>query len=149
MLITSICTVCRCGSYVGRTSNEQRVSIGPSCFSFSSALHELGHAIGFYHEHQRPDRDEYIDIIEDNLIPGRKILSQFSKISPDEVNLLGVGYDYNSIMHYKKNSFGLSNLDTIVALDPSIPVGEAHELSSMDILRANLFCGCSSKELYI
>ncbi|XP_064384783.1 multiple epidermal growth factor-like domains protein 6 [Halichondria panicea] len=134
-----------CGSYVGRTSNQQRVSIGPSCFSFSSAVHELGHVIGFYHEHNRPDRDEYIDIIENNLKPGRSVLSQFTKLSHDEVDLLGVGYDYNSIMHYNKNSFAhSSHLDTIVALDPSIPVGEAHTLSSLDILRANLFCKCSN-----
>lgn len=33
-------------------------------------IHELGHAIGFNHEHQRPDRDDFILVHLDNINPG-------------------------------------------------------------------------------
>ena len=60
--------------------------------------HELGHAIGFVHEQSRPDRDDYIDIIEDNILPERK--KNFLKYGDQLVNTHGLAYDYGSIMHY-------------------------------------------------
>ncbi|XP_057335703.1 uncharacterized protein LOC130674404 [Microplitis mediator] len=41
--------------------------------SFGTILHELGHAIGFFYEHRRLDRDNYVEILEDNIMIGKKI----------------------------------------------------------------------------
>ncbi len=121
------------------------MSLGYSCLKFGTILHELGHVIGFYHEHNRPDRDEYIDIVEENLQYGSQ--RQFRKLTYDRVNLLGIGYDYNSVMHYNEDYFSVNSQATIVAHDPSIPIGEANFLSPLDIIKTNLLCGCSSKAL--
>ena len=122
------------------------MSIGPSCFAFYTALHELGHAIGFYHEQSRPDRDEHVNIIYDNIKSGAQ--DQFELIGEDEVDSLGVGYDYNSIMHYDPHLFAVDRRkETIIALDPTIPVGRQRVLSQLDILQTNLLYKCSSKAL--
>ncbi len=134
----------RCGSFVGRQFGEQRVSISGICLQKHTILHELGHVIGFHHEHNRPDRDEYIRIIEENVRSSSVI--QFRKLSHSQVNLFGIGYDYNSIMHYDSDRYSNGhNRATIVAHDSSIPIGEADSLSPLDILKTNLLCGCSSK----
>ena len=132
---------CRCCSFVGRQQADayQGVSIGRGCMVFSKILHELGHSIGFWHEQNRPDRDEFITVLTEN-IPNT-LLSNFDKKLEEEINSLGVGYDYNSIMHYNNDTFGGGQL-TIMANDPSIPVGMAVELSELDILQANLLYSC-------
>lgn len=65
--------LCRCCSYVGRRGGgPQAISIGKNCDKFGIVVHELGHVIGFWHEHTRPDRDDHVSIIRDNIQPGRK-----------------------------------------------------------------------------
>lgn len=63
----------RCCSYVGRRGGgPQAISIGKNCDKFGIVVHELGHVIGFWHEHTRPDRDEHVSIIRDNIQPGKE-----------------------------------------------------------------------------
>ena len=34
-------------------------------------MHETLHALGVVHEHTRPDRDDYVEVLEDNIQEGR------------------------------------------------------------------------------
>ena len=77
-----------CNSQVGRNGGKQFIYLQPHC-SYGLTLHELGHVIGFFHEHDRPDRDKYIG------------LRRFSpKRSEYIVDSRGSPYDYRSVMHY-------------------------------------------------
>jgi len=57
-----------CYSEIGRKTGQQFLSLERGvCTSVETTIHELLHALGFAHEHNRPDRDKYIRINEDNL----------------------------------------------------------------------------------
>jgi hypothetical protein len=131
-----------CASYVGRKTadRQQGVSLASACLEVPTILHELGHVIGFWHEQSRPDRDEYINVLTENVANSR--LSNFRVIGEDAIDSLGVGYDYNSIMHYNHDAFGIDGRTTLQAHDPTIPIGKAVELSDLDVLQANLLYQC-------
>ena len=64
-------------------------------------LHELGHTLGLYHEQNRPDRDQFVEILYNN-IKYFSLRKNFDKLPESEVNSLNITYDYQSIMHYSK-----------------------------------------------
>ncbi|XP_038639207.1 tolloid-like protein 2 [Scyliorhinus canicula] len=137
---------CGCCSYVGRRGGgPQAISIGKNCDKFGIVVHELGHVIGFWHEHTRPDRDAHVSIIRENIQPGQEY--NFLKMEPAEVNSLGETYDFDSIMHYARNTFSRGVfLDTILPrrVENSMrpPIGQRVRLSQGDITQAKKLYRC-------
>lgn len=64
-------------------------------YTKTSIIHEIGHAIGFYHEQQRFDRDEKVSLA----IEGRT--ADYGKRPPEN---MFEEYDFLSIMHYPINA---------------------------------------------
>lgn len=56
-----------CWSVKGRAGGVQELSIGDGCVSRATVVHELMHALGFDHEHQRPDQKKFIVVKYDNI----------------------------------------------------------------------------------
>lgn len=97
-------------SFVGRKRGEQTIDfnqayLATTSLSFlqSTALHEIGHALGLVHEHQRPDRDAYVEVRYANLV-SPLARSDLDIKAPEQSGLpdyLVQGpYDFSSIMHY-------------------------------------------------
>ncbi len=54
-----------------RGNGPQAISIGKNCDKFGIVVHELGHVVGFWHEHTRPDRDDWVTITRENIMTGK------------------------------------------------------------------------------
>lgn len=65
----------RCYADFARVGGPQQVSLADECIDYPTIIHEFMHVIGFIHEHQREDRDGFVNIIWRNVIPGD--LSEF------------------------------------------------------------------------
>ena len=60
----------RCYSSIGRVGGRQVVSLHDDCKYRGKVIHEILHALGFFHEHSRSDRDRYIKVIWKNIKKG-------------------------------------------------------------------------------
>ena len=64
-----------CWSDVGRQGGNQTVSISSAydCVTKGIIMHELMHALGFWHEHNRVDRDSHVSVVTPNILLGNAI----------------------------------------------------------------------------
>ncbi|XP_064182274.1 hatching enzyme 1.2-like isoform X7 [Anguilla rostrata] len=128
-----------CYSYLGRTGGKQVVSLARyGCVYHGIIQHELNHALGFYHEHTRSDRDEYVRINWENVAP-----HTIYNFQEQDTNNLNTPYDYTSIMHYGRTAFSTNGLDTITPVpNPNQSIGQRRSMSKGDILRINKLYSC-------
>jgi hypothetical protein len=104
-----------CGSsYLGRYGGAQALKI--RCWRSRTLQHELMHAFGISHEHNRYDRDDYITIRWENIIPGLE--HNWRKVRQSQTSHITGGYDFESIMQY--DSFGGSKNGGIVLYRTSL-----------------------------
>jgi hypothetical protein len=87
-----------CLSAVGRQGGKQ--SITCSYGSVGGTIHEIGHAVGLWHEHTRQDRNLFVIFHPENVQPDQ--LYNF-EMHIDDGDTIGP-YDYDSIMHYGPRS---------------------------------------------
>ena len=96
--------------WLSKHSNSEK-----DCFTPKKILHEFIHVLGFYHEHLRPDRDDYIKVKKDNI----RDYEAHNKILFDlmgDSSTFNVEYDGHSIMHYTSDYLSKKNgMDTMVS----------------------------------
>jgi hypothetical protein len=79
-------------------------------------IHEIGHAVGVFHEHQRDDRHFHVTVLAENAVAAMR--HNFDK-EGDRGDDIGA-YDFASVMHYSEQTFAVDWLN-----GATIPCNEA------------------------
>ncbi|OWA52411.1 putative Sortilin-related receptor [Hypsibius exemplaris] len=141
-----------CSSDVGRHGGMQLLILANHCWTKGTILHELMHTLGFYHEQSRSDRDEYIEIVWDHIIPEQRF--NFNPWDNATVTTFGLPYDFASVLHYGSNYSARWHNGKPVG--PTILVrpkyagtafGLQLNLSALDIRKIKLMYKCRTDEL--
>nr|XP_034328673.1 zinc metalloproteinase dpy-31-like isoform X2 [Crassostrea gigas] len=121
-----------CYSYVGRQGGKQVVNLDPNqCATVSTALHEIMHALGMWHEQQRVDRDNYIKILKENIENPEDNMVNYEK--HNTANELP--YDVESVLQYDLRALTKNNLPTMELFDTSLEflINSAQTMTFYDV----------------
>ncbi|CAH0395456.1 unnamed protein product [Bemisia tabaci] len=121
------------GADRGRIGGEQRILIGGSYWTVPILLHELGHTLSLHDEHMRPDRKYSLEVLWDNIRP--ECYKYFKPIKREDINLLGVPFDPDSIMMYDDEACAMTPGEQTLRLKSGQPIIRSENLSPGDVRR--------------
>ncbi|KAG8579917.1 hypothetical protein GDO81_011093 [Engystomops pustulosus] len=85
-----------CWSSIGKVGGPQPLSLmSGGCMARGVVQHEIEHALGFYHEQSRSDRDDHVDVLWQYI--NEADWGEFDLVYTKNMDL---PYDYSSVMHY-------------------------------------------------
>lgn len=131
-----------CWSWLGRIGGRQELSLDRNgCIEQGIPIHEVIHALGYDHMHNHIDRDNYVKIHWENVLP--EFYSNFDKVDPQWFDNFGTPYDLLSVMHYPRWAFSYNGDDAIEPHDVNYidKIGSQY-LSENDALRLNRMYNC-------
>ncbi len=128
-------TVAACNTQVGagKYGGRRTLTFGLDwCWNRKSLLHEIGHVLGLMHEHQRPDRDNYVTIKENYIKAGYE--HAYKKFHTADTKS---SYDFASVMHYHAFAYSIHPSLAVMLPKPAYNskfgiMGKYERLSTLD-----------------
>lgn len=142
-----------CNAHAGYYAADwQDMNLAEGCWHVGTALHELGHVLGLHHEHERFDRDQYVEAHLENV--EANLRRWFGVSAWRSARLRELPYDLSSIMHYEAWAFakqrnyrdlGTASL-TVKKKDSygNCKIGQRTQLSIGDMLTVAALYGCEA-----
>ena len=136
-----------CYSYIGKIGGPQTLSLQTSgCHNLGIIIHELMHAIGFFHKQSQHNRDQYLTIHWDNI--HKNEWHNFDRVDSSRGRVFTKSFDYSSIMLYGARSFSKDGRAITMSRKDGGQLLEVYDkpgLSSSDALSINALYGCNFK----
>ncbi|XP_055349087.1 zinc metalloproteinase nas-13-like [Paramacrobiotus metropolitanus] len=133
-----------CSSEVGKIGGAQKLSLTDACIAVKGAIiHELMHAIGFWHEQSRFDRDAYVEINWSNIPENKRPDFEVRAYA----HTYGTAYDFGSIMHSGPCDSAVDPCPTnftITAITSTQTFGQRNGLSQIDIQEIRAMYGATT-----
>lgn len=127
-------------SPVGRIGGGQAIKLAPFATT-GTAIHELCHSLGLWHEQSREDRDSFVRIHWQNVRDGFEHNFRQRISDGDDFG----EYDYDSIMHYPAEAFSRNGQPTITPVIGQPRIGQRFRLSEGDIRAINTLYSAAAR----
>lgn len=114
-------------AHIGMIGGQQSVTLGGQA-PVGTVVHEMGHAIGLYHEHTRKDRNQYIRIVWANIATDQRHNFEIYDTGEDRGP-----FDFKSIMMYWPTSYSINGKPTILKADGTPFTYERNEFTIGDV----------------
>ncbi|XP_033753629.1 zinc metalloproteinase nas-36-like [Pecten maximus] len=125
----------------------QSISINDNCMGIDTIIRELGHAIGMLHTMERNDRDTYITVQYENIIPSYRWKYKTAAMKGKIYPYYGTPYDYKSIMHYGPKYLSSNGKPAMLTTDAAYQavIGKAKTVSYYDAVYVNRAYNCAER----
>lgn len=135
------------GRVFGYSRKSQAINLDTGCEAVGLVIHQLCQTLGLLHEMYRGDRDKFVHMQTQNLIPEKFISETFTSVREVADDSGNNGFDFLSIMMYSSDTFSRNGAMVVRPRDLRVKsfMGQRMGLSELDARRLGELYDCADQ----